>query len=269
GVAHAHRAQLDPKRRRGPLDRAELAGPSSNGAISKYPHPRHARRDLFEQLQPFHADGVFKRTKSSNVAARARQTLDETGADRIGNVGEHDRHGAGRLEQRTRAHAAAGEYDVRRERDQLCRVFASIVYFAQRHAVVDPQVIAVVPSQFLQCLQERRYAPALFRIVFSQVRKHADASHALGLPSVRDQRPRGRRAAEQRDEIAAPHSITSSASASSVGGTSMPSALAVLRLITNSYLVSACTGRSVGFSPLEPPWAAQFSASRTNLGFTR
>jgi hypothetical protein len=35
-----------------------------------------------------------------------------------------------------------------------------------------------------------------------------------------------------------------------VGGTSRPSAWAVLRLITSSYLVGACTGRSAGFSPL-------------------
>ena len=35
-----------------------------------------------------------------------------------------------------------------------------------------------------------------------------------------------------------------------IGGTSRPSALAVLRLITSSYLVGACTGRSAGFSPL-------------------
>src|SRR5262245_16907369 len=46
------------------------------------------------------------------------------------------------------------------------------------------------------------------------------------------------------------HSITSSASASSVGGISRPSDFAVLRLITRSYLVGACTGRSPGFSPL-------------------
>src|SRR5262245_29931564 len=46
------------------------------------------------------------------------------------------------------------------------------------------------------------------------------------------------------------YSITSSARASSAGGTSSPSVLAVLRLITNSYLVGACTGRSAGFSPL-------------------
>ncbi len=47
-----------------------------------------------------------------------------------------------------------------------------------------------------------------------------------------------------------PYSITSSARASSDGGTVSPSALAVLRLTTSSYLVGACTGRSAGFSPL-------------------
>src|SRR5262249_11006048 len=38
--------------------------------------------------------------------------------------------------------------------------------------------------------------------------------------------------------------ITSSARASNVAGTSRPSARAVLRLMTSSYLVGACTGRS-------------------------
>src|SRR5262245_65251968 len=66
----------------------------------------------------------------------------------------------------------------------------------------------------------------------------------------RRERPCDCRAAEQRDELAPPHSITSSARARSVAGTSMPSALALLRLITSSYLVGACTGRSAGFSPL-------------------
>src|SRR5262249_30201746 len=45
------------------------------------------------------------------------------------------------------------------------------------------------------------------------------------------------------------HSITSSARASSVGGTSRPSALSVFILTTSSYLPGACTGRSVGFRP--------------------
>ena len=52
------------------------------------------------------------------------------------------------------------------------------------------------------------------------------------------------------DKMTVAHWITSSAPASSEGGTSRPSALAVLRLITNSNFVGACTGRSAGFSPL-------------------
>jgi len=51
------------------------------------------------------------------------------------------------------------------------------------------------------------------------------------------------------------YSITSSARASSMGGISMLSARAVLRLMTSSYLVGACTGRSAGFSPLRMPAA--------------
>jgi hypothetical protein len=48
-------------------------------------------------------------------------------------------------------------------------------------------------------------------------------------------------------QIAA-YSITSSAVASSAGGTSRSSVLATLRLITNSYLLGACTGSSLGFA---------------------
>jgi len=47
-------------------------------------------------------------------------------------------------------------------------------------------------------------------------------------------------AAELRGRAAMPHSITSSARASSEGGTSRPSAFAVLRLITSLNLVGSC-----------------------------
>jgi len=46
------------------------------------------------------------------------------------------------------------------------------------------------------------------------------------------------------------HSITSSARSRIDCGTVRPSALAVLRLMTNSIFVICCTGRSAGFSPL-------------------
>jgi hypothetical protein len=45
------------------------------------------------------------------------------------------------------------------------------------------------------------------------------------------------------------HSITSSAVASSTAGTEMPSASAVLRLITRSNLSGRCTGKSLGLAP--------------------
>src|SRR5262249_50276688 len=78
----------------------------------------------------------------------------------------------------------------------------------------------------------------------------ADAYHLWLLLRARRERPRGYRAAEQRYELAAPyHSITSSARASSDGGTSTPSALAVERLITNSNLLDWTTGKSAGLAP--------------------
>ena len=46
------------------------------------------------------------------------------------------------------------------------------------------------------------------------------------------------------------------------GGTSRPSALAVLRLITGSNFVGACTGRSAGLSPLR--MRSTYAAERRN-----
>src|SRR5262245_49103048 len=70
---------------------------------------------------------------------------------------------------------------------------------------------------------------------------------------TRRERPRSRRAAEQRYELAAPHlvghSITSSASARSLSGTAKASAFAVFILITSSNLTACITGRSAGFVP--------------------
>src|SRR5262249_6388054 len=76
----------------------------------------------------------------------------------------------------------------------------------------------------------------------------ADDRHRR-LLRARRERP-CRRAAEQRDEVVALHSITLSAVASNVCGTSRPSALAALRLIVNSNLVGCTTGRSAGCAPL-------------------
>src|SRR5262245_12495557 len=105
----------------------------------------------------------------------------------------------------------------------------------------DREVFAFNPSQLPQALAET---------VDVGVRCDGEPANARTF-GLRGRRygPRRCRAAEQRDERAPPHSITSSARASMLGGTSRPSALAVLRLITSSNLTGAWTGSSLGFPP--------------------
>src|SRR4029077_20695498 len=75
-----------------------------------------------------------------------------------------------------------------------------------------------------------------------------EPDHRRRLLRAHHYRPRSR-AAKSRDERAPFHSITSSARASSDGGTMRPSIFAVLRLIVSTYFVGACTGKSAGLSP--------------------
>ena len=63
------------------------------------------------------------------------------------------------------------------------------------------------------------------------------------------------------------YSITSSARASSVGGIVNPSALAVLRLMTNSNLVGCWTGRSAGFTPFKILSTNEAAPMKTSVSF--
>src|SRR6516165_1747274 len=68
----------------------------------------------------------------------------------------------------------------------------------------------------------------------------------VGLLRACRKRPGHHSAAEKGNELATPHSITSSAVESTVDGMVIPSAFAALRLMTSSNLVGTCTGRSPG-----------------------
>src|SRR5262249_19159786 len=78
--------------------------------------------------------------------------------------------------------------------------------------------------------------------------EEANAPDLAGLLRARRERPRGR-GTEERDELAAPHSINSSARSRTASGILSPSALAVVRLMTKSNLVGCSTGMSAGFAP--------------------
>src|SRR5262249_7534351 len=121
-----------------------------------------------------------------------------------------------------------------------------LIVLAVREAEFDRDILACKVADVLQSPTDRGHNGRFgLRRAATQISDHRQSR----LLRPRSARPR-RRAAEQRDELAALHSITSSARARTVGGTVRPSALAVLRLRIVSYLVGACTGRSPGFSPL-------------------
>src|SRR6516162_3691211 len=102
------------------------------------------------------------------------------------------------------------------------------VNVARGPVIVRPDVACFRPTQVLQRLAERRNARLYLRIALGKAHQHADPPHPVGLLRARRERPSGYCATEKRDELAtAAHSITSSARASRVGGTSRPSALAV------------------------------------------
>src|SRR5262249_17968765 len=145
--------------------------------------------------------------------------------------------------------AGGSQDDLGRERDQFGRVFTHGVGLAVAPAVVDADVLPDSPARLRQALRECRQTGLCFGI-FRGIRcEHADAAHPVWLLRVRRERPRRCRAAEQRDERATFHSITSSARASSASGTFNPSFFAALMLMTSSNLVGDWAGKSAGFVP--------------------
>jgi hypothetical protein len=116
-------------------------------------------------------------------------------------------------------------------------------------AVVDRHVLALDVAGFFEALAKGTQALGN-RLVRSDFEK---ADHRqCRLLCARRERPR-RHAAEQHDEVAPSHSITSSARASSVGGTSRPIPFAVARLMTRSNLVGSSDRQVAGFLTFENP----------------
>ncbi len=135
------------------------------------------------------------------------------------------------------------------QRDKFLRESLHRLLVGRRPTKVDPDVATLCPPELLESLPERGEEALSFPITFGKRHQHADASHPISLLlRAPRERPR-RRAAEQRDELASFHSITSSARASRVSGTVRPNALAVLRLMINSNLIGCWTGRSAGLTP--------------------
>src|SRR3981081_3191007 len=88
--------------------------------------------------------------------------------------------------------------------------------------LVELHIPALGPSQPCQFLPESPNVRLRFRVTFRVGHQDANPPHLTGLLPPRRERPRNRRPAKHRDELASFHSTTSSARASSVGGISRP-----------------------------------------------
>src|SRR5262249_30615621 len=136
--------------------------------------------------------------------------------------------------------------DIDLEPDELSRDFGVALAAPFRPAILDRDGAPFDPAKSAQALYKSSKGRGLNRRSGrAQVPNRRKPARLLCL-----RRNRPRRAAEKREKVApANHSITSSARANSAGGMVRPRSVAVLSLMTSSYLVGACTGRSSGLAP--------------------
>src|SRR5262249_42454799 len=175
------------------------------------------------------------------VAALPRQRARESLADQI--IGKRDnRHRGRRILRGTRRQRPAGDDQVGRALDHRRRPFGKRRTAHVEAAGNGRQILPLDETVEAQLVEQA------LPIGRQQEGEAIGAPRLLRRSAPQRERPRGG-AGEQQYEGAAVHSITSSASASSVGDSSRPSTLAAFRLTMNWYLVGCWNGKSPAFSP--------------------
>src|SRR5262249_57916731 len=158
-----------------------------------------------------------------DVAARLREAGDETAANRIRYRHKDDRYGRGRLFGRDDDRGSRCDDDIDLKPDELGRDLSETLGASLRPAILDRNGPILDPAEFAQPLHKCGDPRALRR---RRGRAQEPNGRQLSrLLRARRERPR-RSAAEQRDERAPSHSITSSASAISLSGIASLSAFA-------------------------------------------
>src|SRR5262249_11117191 len=146
--------------------------------------------------------------------------------------------------------ARSAEDHVRLQRHEFGCIGARSLDASSSPAIFDAKIAVFSPAKLLQPFAEDPQPKLTFGIALATRQQPADPPHAVALPPRRE-RPRGHRGADECYEpTAGGHSINSSARNWIELGTSMPSALAAFRLMTNSNFVDCSTGRLAGFAPL-------------------
>jgi hypothetical protein len=190
----------------------------------------------FFNKQAFCADLGGQLRTSGKIATGVREAGNQTGVQWINGVRVDDGNRVGRVHHGKGGGCRDHHNDIDVQSNHLRRKLFEALSLASCIPALDYEIAALVVAVFAQAFEQG---------VIKTLMSVGDKSHPPNFARVlrpRRERPR-RRAAEQRDELAPPHSITSSARASSDGGTSSPGALAVLRSMIGSTFVICWTGK--------------------------
>src|SRR5262249_27631250 len=207
------------------------------GGVVRIPEKGHARdgwNGQFEKLQPLGTDVRTNDAVAGDISSRSGEAWHEPGAYGIADRDHDDGNRGGGLLGRKSCGRAVGRNDVHRATNERRRGLGESLGHSVARRIVEGDVLAFEVTEIAQ--------PVTEGVPPGRVINDADARDLPRLLRPRRERPRRSCAAEQRDEIAPLHSITSSAMASTPGGIVRPSALAVFRLITSSNFVGSITG---------------------------
>ena len=247
GAIHVQLRQRDVKTRRGLVQSSLFLG-GSPGEITQEGDAMEVRDGRLQELEPFRAEVGRQQRQARDVAARPGEFRRKTDADEIPRNADNRNRGGQRM--RLDQRPVPRHQHVNPERQKLRNQLPRSRRVSLRVALLQEKVAAEDVSAFLKPLAQARDAHVRVRKIVPEI---ANARNFPLRPRRRRPRARrcGRRPAEKTDELAPPHSITSSAGASSIGGMSTPSALAVFRLTTVLNFVACSIGMSPGFAPLE------------------
>ena len=209
----------------------------------------NARHQVAQQTKPLRLHDICVQGIAGRVATGVVKALDQSLADRIAAYPEHDGNGrGGTLGRAGRGVAADRDEHAYSTTDEIGRYRGEQVVTTARPPELNREILTLDIAALGQtaaegCQQVRR--------VLGRTRAHVAYHRHRRLLRARRDRPRHRRAAEERDELAPLHSITSSARTRNDSGILSPSAFALLRLTISSNLIGCSTGRSAGLAPLK------------------
>ena len=133
--------------------------------IEKDRHARDRRDDLGQHPQPFAGHRRVVICEAGDIAAGARQTLDEALANRVGDIYQDDRDRAVLPPQRSDTRAAPGHEHLGVELDEFRRIPFVERGGAASPAPIDAQILAIAPIERAKPLHQGGGARLPVRVV--------------------------------------------------------------------------------------------------------